>query len=58
MLAAMAAFFLCWLAGQPWLAAHASAAAGLHLLLGAYFAHLLIRTVWLTVAYRRQPWRS
>lgn len=51
MICALAAFFGVWLAGR--LLLNPSGELGLHLLLGAYFAHLLARTVRLSVHYRR-----
>ena len=66
MLAAMVAFFALWFSlkgllpadtGAPGTDASAAApernAVALHFLMAAYFAHLLVRTVWLTVLYRR-----
>ena len=47
---AVAAFFGIWFAGVYLLAPQGPAA--IHLLLGAYFAHLLARSVWLTLRYR------
>ena len=44
------AFFAVWLAGK-WLL-HPQGATAIHLLFAAYFAHLLLRTVWLSVRYR------
>ena len=45
------AFYAVWYIGK-WLLQPEGATA-IHLLFGAYFAHLLLRTVWLTVRYRR-----
>ena len=61
MLAAMVAFFAVWFALKGFLPAGADASAAapernvlaLHFLMAAYFAHLLVRTLWLTVLYRR-----
>jgi len=50
MLVALAAFFLVWFAGVG-LVENNNAA--IHLLMAAYFAHLLARTVYLTVRYRK-----
>ena len=54
MFGAAAAFFAVWFAGR-WLLGLTPAAAvsAIHLLLAAYFAHLLVRTVWLSARYRR-----
>ena len=64
---AAVAFFGCWLAGislldtvHPGLSGQASGVAGadarqvaaIHILLAAYFAHLAVRTLWLTFRYR------
>ena len=61
MLWAVAAFFGLWLAGlaalnwlSPAAATGISPAAGIHLLMAAYFAHLLARTAWLSYQYKRQ----
>lgn len=48
MLGAAAAFFAVWLLGSRFISAPE---AGMHVLLAAYFAHLLLRTVYLTVRY-------
>jgi MATE family multidrug resistance protein len=61
MLAAMVAFFAVWFAMKGLLPAGADASTAapernvlaLHFLMAAYFAHLLVRTLWLTVLYRR-----
>ena len=45
------AFFAVWYNGK-WLL-HPEGAAAIHLLFAAYFAHLAVRTVWLTARYRR-----
>lgn len=45
------AFYAVWYIGK-WLLQPTGATA-LHLLFGAYFAHLLLRTVWLTFRYRK-----
>ena len=45
------AFYAVWYIGK-WLLQPEGATA-IHLLFGAYFAHLLLRTVWLTVRYRK-----
>ena len=45
------AFFAVWLAGRALL--HPVGATALHVLFAAYYAHLLLRTVWLTARYRR-----
>ena len=45
------AFFGVWYCGK-WLL-HPEGAAAIHLLFAAYFAHLAVRTVWLTARYRR-----
>ena len=45
------AFYAVWYVGK-WLLQPEGATA-IHLLFGAYFAHLLLRTVWLTVRYRK-----
>lgn len=50
MFCALASFFAVWFAGK--LLCPAQGAAGMHLLMGAYFAHLLARTVWLSARYR------
>lgn len=61
MLWAVVAFFGLWFAGLAalnWLSPAAtsgiSPATGIHLLLAAYFAHLLARTAWLSYQYKRQ----
>ena len=46
------AFYAVWYIGK-WLL-HPEGATAIHLLFAAYFAHLLLRTVWLTVRYRRE----
>mgnify|MGYP002624804432 FL=1 len=55
MFAAAAAFFAVWFAGRAalGLSGEECAGAALHLLLAAYFVHLAVRTVWLTVRRRR-----
>ena len=45
------AFYAVWYIGK-WLL-HPEGATAIHLLFAAYFAHLLLRTIWLTVRYRR-----
>ncbi|MGN0196278.1 MAG: MATE family efflux transporter [Candidatus Cryptobacteroides sp.] len=50
-MAAVVAFFAVWIAGSL-LHPGAYDAASMHILLGAYFAHLLARSVWLTVTFR------
>ena len=53
---ALLGFFGCWYVGKLLMASalQPGADACLHLLLGAYFAHLAARTVYLTAAYRRR----
>lgn len=53
---ALLGFFGCWYVGKLLMAGalQPGADACLHLLLGAYFAHLAARTVYLTAAYRRR----
>ncbi|MBQ9548172.1 MAG: MATE family efflux transporter [Bacteroidales bacterium] len=51
MMGALASFLLVWYAGVGLL--HPSGPAALHLLLAAYFAHLLFRTVYLTAVYKK-----
>ena len=53
---AAAAFFAIWFTGN-WLL-HPEGAAAIHLLFAAYFAHLLMRTVWLTARYRSEVLRA
>ena len=59
MLGAMVGFFAVWflLRGQIATVGTGSPSAMneqvLHLLMGAYFVHLLVRTVWLSILYRR-----
>ena len=56
MLAAAFFFFLCWFGGKAVLdhfSPEAYNAAAIHVLLGAYFIHLLTRTVWLSATYRK-----
>ena len=53
MAAASAAFFGIWFAGSFLLGGSASPQARLHLLLGAYFAHLLARTLLLSFRYKK-----
>lgn len=48
MIGAAACFFAVWYGG-----AFFSDVRGMHLLMGAYFAHLLFRTVYMSVSYRR-----
>lgn len=50
-MAAVVAFFAVWIAGAL-LHPGSYDAASMHILLGAYFAHLLARSVWLTVTFR------
>ena len=51
MAAAMLGFFACWFG---WLAlGGGSGDIRLHVLLAAYFVHLAVRTVWLSLTYRR-----
>lgn len=68
MLAATVAFFVCWFAGEA-LFLHGNApsapdalarwqALAIHILMVAYFAHLLARMVVLTTRYRREVLRS
>ena len=63
MLGAMVAFFAVWFALKGLLLSKdTTASLPLHCLMAAYFAHLLARTVWLSVRYRRailiQPFSS
>ena len=51
MLWAVVGFFAVWAAGLA--VPSMSAGASMHVLMGAYFAHLLARTVYLSVRYRR-----
>ena len=51
MIWALAAFLGVWLAGAV-LAPGISSPAAIHLLMAAYFAHLVARTVYLTIDYR------
>ena len=54
MLGAMVAFFAVWFSLKGLLLSKDTAASlPLHCLMAAYFAHLLTRTVWLSVRYRR-----
>ena len=54
MLGAMVAFFAVWFSLKGLLLSKDTAASlPLHCLMAAYFAHLLARTVWLSVRYRR-----
>ena len=56
MLAAALSFFLCWFGGKAILdgiSPNSYEATAIHILLGAYFIHLLTRTVWLSAAYRK-----
>lgn len=57
MLCSMVLFFLCYLAGKrlilPRFEGESLNSAAIHVLLGAYFAHLLLRTVWLSLQYRK-----
>ena len=58
MIWAVVAFFAVWIAGRVLLADDASQAAGaagagaIHLLLGAYFAHLAARAIYLSIKYK------
>ena len=45
------AFYAVWYIGK-WLL-HPEGATAIHLLFAAYYAHLILRTIWLTVRYRR-----
>ena len=49
---AAAAFFAVWFIGRALLPDIQNLAAGLHLLLGAYFAHLAFRAIYLTLRYK------
>ncbi len=51
MLAAMVAFFAAWLAGHHLTNLHGYGE--LHLLFAAYFIHLVVRTVWLSLCFKR-----
>lgn len=51
MIGAAASFFAVWFAGKAILQPTGKAA--IHLLLAAYFAHLVFRTVWLSFRYRK-----
>ncbi len=56
MIWAVVAFFGLWFAGmaaQPWLFPSTCPAAGIHLLMAAYFAHLAARAIHLTIKYKR-----
>ena len=56
MIWAVVAFFGLWFAGmaaQPWLFPGTCPAAGIHLLMAAYFAHLAARAIHLTIKYKR-----
>ena len=56
MLAAALFFFLSWFGGKAVLdhfSPDSYEAAAIHVLLGAYFIHLLTRTLWLSATYRR-----
>ena len=56
MLAAALLFFLSWFGGKAVLdhfSPERYQAAAIHVLLGAYFMHLLTRTVWLSAAYKK-----
>ena len=56
MLAAALLFFLTWFGGKAVLdhfSPESYQAAAIHVLLGAYFMHLLTRTVWLSATYRK-----
>lgn len=56
MLAAALLFFLTWFGGKAVLdhfSPESYQAAAIHVLLGAYFMHLLTRTVWLSAAYKK-----
>ena len=54
MLGAMVAFFAVWFSLKGLLLSKDTAASlPLHCLMAAYFMHLLVRTLWLTVRYRR-----
>ena len=50
MIWAVVAFFAVWFAGRVLLTAEAGA---IHLLLGAYFAHLAVRAIYLSIKYKR-----
>ncbi len=52
MAGAALSFFVVWYIGKWLLGSEGEAA--IHLLFGAYFAHLAFRTVWLTIRYRRE----
>ncbi len=60
MLASAACFFIAWTAGKNILdsttvetGTERYRALAIHILLGAYFMHLLVRTVWLTLSYKK-----
>jgi hypothetical protein len=56
MLAAALLFFLTWFGGKAALdhfSPESYQAAAIHVLFGAYFMHLLTRTVWLSAAYKK-----
>lgn len=55
MLGAAAAFFAVWLGAHPDVGAVGGEKC-LHILLAAYFAHLIFRTAYLTWRYPRSPW--
>ena len=52
MAGAAAAFFSVWFIGKGSL--QPAGATAIHLLFGAYFAHLAFRTLWLTLRYRKE----
>lgn len=51
MIAAMAAFFAVWFAGHYLTGLYGYGE--LHLLFAAYFVHLVVRTVWLSICYKK-----
>lgn len=55
MLCAAVVFFLCWAGGKIILESEGilNGENAIHLLLGAYFAHLAARTAWLSASYRK-----
>ena len=57
MFGAVAAFFSVWFAGRCFMGLAPDVPAVLNLILAAYFAHLLVRTVWLSARYRRDVLR-
>lgn len=60
MLGALLAFFAVWAVGKAFLSENTSDynSRAIHILMGAYFAHLLFRTLYLTIHYKKDILRN